>query len=243
MKAIPVEQQKKLLEIINDLLEHPISQLFSIPVDPKLDNVPDYFDKIKNPMDLSTVKTKLIEETYETIDQVKKDVDQIWENSEIYNGRPSFQVFMADRLKHIFNKKFEKKFSNKSHEDWTGQYYRLQTVLYQLFQSQPSPTLSQFNLTPDTDILVPEQSMAPNSLTKDDKDFFARNFKFIDDPATISKIIKILTENEPDIDFSENDLKINLSALNPKTLKLLRGIGTELPNPSHASGYNYFNKT
>ena len=32
------------------------SELFHRPVDPDLLGIPDYFDKIKNPMDLPTIK-------------------------------------------------------------------------------------------------------------------------------------------------------------------------------------------
>lgn len=217
------EQTKSALEVIDELMLHPIAQIFSIKVDPELDNVPDYYEKVKKPMDLGTVKSKIIDNTYNTLNEIKADVNQIWENAEIYNGRPSLEVFMADRLKKIFDKNFSTKVETKSHEDWTNEYSKCQMILSQLFRSQPGP-LSQFNLTDDMEILVPERRMAHSFLTPDDVHFFSHNFKFVDDPAIIAKIIKIVNENEVGIDLSEDDHKINLSALSQKTLRLLRGI-------------------
>ena len=46
----------KCLEILDELLNHPISRVFSEPVDPVADEAPDYFDIIKTPMDFSTVR-------------------------------------------------------------------------------------------------------------------------------------------------------------------------------------------
>ncbi|OHT03739.1 Bromodomain containing protein [Tritrichomonas foetus] len=222
------DQTKALTEIIDDLLTHPIAQIFSIPVDPELDEVPDYLEKVKNPMDLNTVRQKIVDGKYNgSIDDFKNDVNQIWENAEIYHGRPSLEVFMADRLKKIFTRKLEA-VETKAHEDWSNEYTKCQMALCHLFKAQPAPYLSQFNLTADMEILVPERRMARSWLSAEDTQAFAHMFKFVDDPATIWKIIKILSENEQGIDFSEDDIKINLSALSQRTLRLLKGFATEI---------------
>lgn len=235
------EQTKSILEILDELMLHPIAQIFSIKVDPELDNVPDYFEKIKNPMDLGTVKSKVTDNIYNTLDEIKSDVNQIWENAEIYHGRPSLEVFMADRLKKIFDKNFSTKVEIKSHEDWTNEYSKCQMALSQLFRSQPGP-LSQFNLTDDMEILVPERRMAHSFLTPDDVYFFSHNFKFVDDPAIIAKVIKVVNENEVGIDLSEDDHKINLSALSQKTLRLLRGIVPDASQPQRSASNGFSSK-
>ena len=43
--GISPDQTKSLLEIIDELMLHPIAQIFNIRVDPELDNVPDYLEK------------------------------------------------------------------------------------------------------------------------------------------------------------------------------------------------------
>ncbi len=49
-------------------------------------DVPDYYDFIKNPMDLGTVKSKLEQGVYPTPDAMLQDVDQIWKNCQTYNN-------------------------------------------------------------------------------------------------------------------------------------------------------------
>ena len=197
--------------------------------------------KVKKPMDLGTIKSKIIDNKYNSVEEVKADVNQVWENAEIYHGRPSLEVFMADRLKKIFEKAVSTQVDTKSHEEWTNEYTKCQMILSQLFKSQPGP-LSQFNLTDDMEILVPERRMAHSFLTQDDINFFSHSYKFVDDPAIIAKIIKVVNENEVGIDLSENDHKINLSALNQKTLRLLRGIVSDTPSQQRTASFNYSSK-
>jgi hypothetical protein len=44
------------LDILQELMAHEYGWVFNTPVDPILLNIPDYFDIIKNPMDLGTIK-------------------------------------------------------------------------------------------------------------------------------------------------------------------------------------------
>jgi len=52
--------RKKCLKLIEKITSHSIADIFISPVDPVLDNVPDYPSIIKHPSDLTTVKQKLI---------------------------------------------------------------------------------------------------------------------------------------------------------------------------------------
>jgi hypothetical protein len=46
------------LEILQELMAHEFGWVFNTPVDPLALNIPDYFDVIKSPMDLGTIKVK-----------------------------------------------------------------------------------------------------------------------------------------------------------------------------------------
>ena len=50
---------KKCKKIMNELKNHPISEIFAEAVDPLRDEAPEYFTKIKKSMDLSLVQSKL----------------------------------------------------------------------------------------------------------------------------------------------------------------------------------------
>jgi hypothetical protein len=67
-------------------MKHKRSVAFNAPVDPVLFNIPDYFDIIKQPMDLSTVHLKLQQDRYPTYDSVLADIQLIFDNCYLYNN-------------------------------------------------------------------------------------------------------------------------------------------------------------
>jgi E1A/CREB-binding protein len=63
--------------------------VFASPVDPVKLNLPDYFDIVKRPMDLGTIRKRLLEGTmggpYRTYKQFAQDVRLVWHNAALYN--------------------------------------------------------------------------------------------------------------------------------------------------------------
>lgn len=53
---------------------------FKQPVDPTVDNVPNYFDVVKRPMDLSTIRTKMVNGEYAAASEFEADVRLIFQN-------------------------------------------------------------------------------------------------------------------------------------------------------------------
>ncbi len=49
----------------------------------------DYYDIIKNPMDLGTVRKNLKINKYKTVEEVVKDIESIWDNCKTYNAEGS----------------------------------------------------------------------------------------------------------------------------------------------------------
>lgn len=83
-KAKQSEGFKKLWKILTELKKHPkIHNFISVP--DKRSN-PEYFEKIKNPMDLNTIEKKLLNAEFETGYQFALDIRQIWNNSFFYNS-------------------------------------------------------------------------------------------------------------------------------------------------------------
>ncbi|KAJ2895892.1 hypothetical protein MKZ38_006048 [Zalerion maritima] len=84
---------EKKLEFCADLLTRMLSGPgfwtrlvgpFKHPVVPEEDGVPDYFDKVKNPMDLGTVKSKMDKREYNNDAEFAGDIRQIFENCFMY---------------------------------------------------------------------------------------------------------------------------------------------------------------
>lgn len=53
---------------------------FKNPVDPAIDNVPNYFDVVKRPMDLRTIQGKMSRNEYATSAEFEADIRQIFQN-------------------------------------------------------------------------------------------------------------------------------------------------------------------
>ncbi|KAG0271623.1 Bromodomain-containing protein 9 [Linnemannia exigua] len=70
--------------------------LFSQPVDPTM--VPDYATIIKNPMDLSTMRSKVDRNFYPTIDEFLMDFQLVCDNARLYNAKETLYWRQADKL-------------------------------------------------------------------------------------------------------------------------------------------------
>ncbi len=79
---------------------------FKEPVDPVSDGVPDYLDKVKNPMDLGTMKAKMDRKEYPEEDAFLQDMHQIFANCYTYwkKGDPMWGA--CEKLEKTFEDKF-----------------------------------------------------------------------------------------------------------------------------------------
>ncbi|KAL9662987.1 hypothetical protein QQ045_027823 [Rhodiola kirilowii] len=104
--AVPLPE-KKLLELILDKLQKKdIYGVYAEPVDPE--ELPDYFDIIKHPMDFATVRKKLANGKYSTLDQIERDVLLICTNAMQYNEPDTVYHKQARTIQEMARKKFQK---------------------------------------------------------------------------------------------------------------------------------------
>lgn len=100
-------QSQFCTSITKKINDFPMARYFAQPVDPKIDGVADYFDKIKKPMDLGTVLQNLHDNKYLSVDQWKNDMNLIWKNAMTYNG-PGYPLYIiAQDLQDTFRKMTE----------------------------------------------------------------------------------------------------------------------------------------
>ncbi|KAF7547604.1 hypothetical protein G7046_g8955 [Stylonectria norvegica] len=79
---------------------------FREPVEPADDGVPDYLDKVKRPMDLSTIKAKMDRKGYTDDEEFLADVRQIFNNCFTYwkNTDPMYNA--GEKLQKTFEEKY-----------------------------------------------------------------------------------------------------------------------------------------
>ncbi|CAK7227207.1 hypothetical protein SBRCBS47491_006491 [Sporothrix bragantina] len=87
---------------------------FREPVDPTSEGIPDYFEKVKRPMDLGTIKANLDNHRYKTPEEFHADMRQIFSNVYTYWKRTDSIWAICERLE----KTFEEKYSHMN--KWLG---------------------------------------------------------------------------------------------------------------------------
>lgn len=78
--------EKTAKKVVNAVWKHPQAHIFHRPVNPVELGIYDYFEKIKNPMDFSTIKKKLNDNAYINCAEFVADVKLIFDNCYLYNG-------------------------------------------------------------------------------------------------------------------------------------------------------------
>ncbi|KAG0178794.1 hypothetical protein DFQ28_004301 [Apophysomyces sp. BC1034] len=102
------EERKFCADTLKAMMKHRAAAAFLAPVDPIAYNIPDYFDIIKHPMDLSTMKTKLDNNEYSTIDAFAADGRLMFDNCYLYNNAGDPVSLDAKKLEEAFNRRLKK---------------------------------------------------------------------------------------------------------------------------------------
>lgn len=148
-------EEKFAQDFTNYLLNHPLTILFRDPVDPEKDQVPDYLDIVKNPMDLSTIKEKLNTKAYSDSFEWKEDIMRIWQNATDYHSKKKTTKYIVDYAK-FFQRKCMKKlaFLPKKEEDlWFLQLQKVNKKINKLLAAKALtdtiiPRLPDYAITP-----------------------------------------------------------------------------------------------
>lgn len=86
----PEELRQALMPTIDKLFrQEPESMPFRQPVDPAILGIPDYFEIVKRPMDLSTIRKNLDSGKYSDPWEYVEDVWLMFDNAWLYNRKTS----------------------------------------------------------------------------------------------------------------------------------------------------------
>lgn len=99
----------EVLKNISSAKHWQANQYFTHPVDPVALNIPTYFQIIKKPMDLGTVRTKLDAGMYERAKDFEEDVRQIFKNCYKFNPEGDYVYQRGQDLERLFDQELAKK--------------------------------------------------------------------------------------------------------------------------------------
>eukprot|EP00979_Chaetoceros_neogracilis_P000059 scaffold17_cov259-Chaetoceros_neogracile.AAC.11 len=95
------EVKEKCQGVLKMLMTHDDGWVFNAPVDPVALGIPDYFEKVKKPMDLGTIQKRL--DTYRDVANFDRDVRRTFDNAILYN-EPNTPVHeMGKGLKELYS--------------------------------------------------------------------------------------------------------------------------------------------
>ena len=104
----PLRLKTKCMEVLRILQSHQHAWVFNTPVDPVELGLPDYFEVIKHPMDLGTVRKKLENGVYTKITEFEAQCLLTFDNAMLYNPEGSVVYNMAKDMKTKFQQDFAK---------------------------------------------------------------------------------------------------------------------------------------
>ncbi|XP_048847008.1 LOW QUALITY PROTEIN: CREB-binding protein-like [Brienomyrus brachyistius] len=104
----PEELRQALMPTLEALYrQDPESLPFRQPVDPTVLGIPDYFDIVKNPIDLSTIKRKLDTGQYQEPWQYVDDIWLMFNNAWLYNRKTSRVYKYCSKLAEVFEQEID----------------------------------------------------------------------------------------------------------------------------------------
>lgn len=107
LQLAPQKLKTKCLDVLKVLQSHQHGWVFNSPVDPIELGLPDYFEVIKRPMDLGTIRKKLENGCYHNLEDFEGHVHLTFDNAMLYNPEGSVVYNMAKEMKDKFIKDYE----------------------------------------------------------------------------------------------------------------------------------------
>ncbi|KAH0795159.1 Bromodomain containing protein [Histomonas meleagridis] len=216
---------------MNTLCARPLAEIFLHPVDPKDEEYANYYEVIKDPIDLTTIKTNLEKNKYKTILEWKNDVEKVWNNSLLFHKNNDLVRIITLDLKHFFAE-ISKAIAETSVDCWKLKLIQLHQELLvcgrEMIKCRPAsgqkakPIIKRDQLTPIIEDLPPPQfrryfkSFTPEELIE-----LTNSLNSLKE-SQVQKILSILKEQEPGFMSCSSSNELNINLLKPSTLSILK---------------------
>mmetsp|Transcript_10188 Transcript_10188/g.33388 ORF Transcript_10188/g.33388 Transcript_10188/m.33388 type:complete len:1160 (-) Transcript_10188:777-4256(-) len=109
--------RQKCMPVLKKLTEQENAWIFMQPVDPVELNLPDYFDIVKSPMDLGTIKKRLENSNYKAMSEFLADMRLTFGNAIAYNGDGSDVCRVAKDMRATFERLYQSMISSIDAEE------------------------------------------------------------------------------------------------------------------------------
>lgn len=209
---------KQCETLLNRLMVQPHAWIFNKPVDIVAHKVPDYYDIIKHPMDLGTVKSKLLSNQYSTLMEFAADVRLTFKNAMTFNPPKHDVHVMAEMMSKYFEvrwKSIEKKLPPTADESTASK----SSVIIEPESAYVPPAKKQKTSCKEARVKHERDKPAMSEVEKQKlgaelEDIIAEL------PDNIINFLKESTLNSGEV--TEDEIEIDIDALSDDTLSTLR---------------------
>lgn len=197
------------IHVMDEMLAHPICTSFRNPFQPG-DSEREYFSRIKDPQDLSTIRTRLVKNEYSDVNDWISDVEKVWANCETYYGKDTHAAIVAGEGRRLFGK-YRSDVSALSMDGWRSVVYRLRSRVYTLMGQLP-PSVRKF-------VSGTKQEMP--SLTDREIQALVRASTMMTNEEHAG-MLRVIDEIQPELDTGAADLAIDVTKMSLTTVYALR---------------------
>ncbi|EAX96965.1 Bromodomain containing protein [Trichomonas vaginalis G3] len=211
------ELHKCLTDILEKLMSHPATRTFHTPVPTGEEAPANYFEIIKNPIDLGTIKQKLEENKYEGFKDFHTDVELVWKNAETYNEPGTTVSILAAEGRKVFAALCRKE-NMFLLCTWCNEAYRLKKKLSEVIQSAPNKIKQYINNQSNQ-----KQNKQNNTLfTETEMVNFVKASKMLPSEDCQRDMLKIINEHQPEIDTGLETLDVDITNFSLPTMHALQ---------------------
>ncbi|KAK1407022.1 hypothetical protein QVD17_38632 [Tagetes erecta] len=146
-KKVPLPDKKTLELILDKLQKKDTYGVYAEPVDP--DELPDYHDVIKHPMDFATVRKKLAKGLYSTLKEFESDVFLICTNAMQYNAPDTIYYKQASSIQELAKLKFQRLRTNSDQSEKDIKSDHKPTPTFSLPKKQLKRSIARTTSDPD----------------------------------------------------------------------------------------------
>ncbi|XP_058227508.1 transcription factor GTE10-like isoform X2 [Rhododendron vialii] len=211
---------KQCDNLLNRLMSHQHGWVFNTPVDVVKLNILDYFNVIKHPMDLGTVKSKLMSGEYLSPLDFAADVRLTFSNAMTYNPRGNDVHFMAETLCKYFEVRW-KPIEKKVPVIVDAPVHSTSSLDIETETPHVMPPFKSKNIAP-VDNIIKQQEPVKRVMTVVEKHKLSTELEaqLADLPDNIIEFLKKQSYSANQTD--EEEIEIDIDALNDDTLFILR---------------------
>ena len=212
------KQLEFCMKTMEDLCNHPITRTFHEPVPTGEDEPTNYHNIIKKPIDLGTIRKNLQDNKYNIIQEWLDDVELVWKNAEIYNEPTSLVAINAKESRRIFEKLIRKAYSFLM-GTWCSEAFRLKNKISEIIQNAPSGKIKSVTQNSNNS---KQQKQNATLFTENDMVNFVKASEMLPSLENQRDMLKIIDDNQPEIDNGNQHVDIDITKLNLTTLHALQ---------------------